>query len=99
MELNEVQPAERGGKLILFADGLGASFDFDDRSLARQLLGADVTFGVGVEHVQQTHGKGTRTAQTGATGRDVGNGSYLDAAFNRQKLHRLTDQRMFDAVH
>src|SRR6266581_4253210 len=99
MELNEIQPAERGGVLILFAAGLGAAFDFDDGCLARQLLGAGVTFGVSVEHVQQTDCERTRTAQAGAARWDVGNGSYLDPAFDGQELHRLPDQRMFYAVH
>jgi len=53
VELDEVQPAERRGVLVLSADGFAAAVDFDFAGFAGQLLRARVASRKGVQGVKQ----------------------------------------------
>ena len=89
VELDEVQAAESGGVLVLFADRFAAALDLNLRGLACQLVGAGVALGISMENVQQAHGKAARAAQTSAARGNVGDGRDLDAPLDFQKPHRF----------
>lgn len=95
IELDEVQAAMRGRVLILFADRLFQDIDFKLAGLFRQLILGGKARSVGVERVDQRHGKGAGRSESGPGG-NVGDGGDFDAGLDPMHAQCFTQQRMRD---
>jgi hypothetical protein len=95
-ELDEVEPTEGGGVLVLAADRLAEDLDLDPRGVLRELKRGLVDPLECVQRVQEPDGDRARGTEARALRGDVCERHDVDAARNAGEPHRLTDELVLD---
>ena len=95
IKFDEIKSAERGGVLVLLADGFAAAHQFDLATFLGQPFRRCELPAIRIERVQQPDRVGAGGAQSRAARRDVRDGRDLDATLDAQHLQCFAHERMF----
>src|SRR5258708_767434 len=97
LEFDEVHAAIGGGILVLLADRLTKSLDFEHASLVRQPLLWHEDTAMRVERVDERHRKRARRTKARAA-RNVGDRRDLDPGIDPLHAQRFAQDRMLDLI-